>query len=338
MRISLLLITILAPIFLSAQILDEIPWNSSKSEIQAKFDGITYKDTYNEWSIKTKLYGLTTLAQFTFENNQLISIRYDIKKSGLTRLEYWEIMKKLVDTINQRISTESEYDKEVWEKVYSFPDSELKNIEKVKYSLKRKWKNDSLYLNFLMFSFNRELQTNIILNPGVAIESVEEKPKENIKQFNKEIEAKDGWAAFADSSTTEIEKESKTESESKTTEPKETVYEKIRIGGNRQNRFYYKGNKMNTRDFMNVTIKVPKAYKYAKKANTNRVLDVTLSVVGGALMGWTIGQSFTVPSNSFNPTPGAVGLVMALATIPLTIGTKKNLRKSARLYNNGIGK
>ena len=76
------------------------------------------------------------------------------------------------------------------------------------------------------------------------------------------------------------------------------------------------------------------AYKVLSSAQTNDMFAGLLGVIGGALIGWNLGEA--ISGKDPNWTLSAVGGVAIIGSIPLTTAAVKKTKHAAEIYNAGL--
>src|SRR5580765_2703743 len=75
----------------------------------------------------------------------------------------------------------------------------------------------------------------------------------------------------------------------------------------------------------------PEAFEEMKKAKTNRAFSNVLGAIGGALVGFPVGQA--IGGGDPNWTLAAVGGGLIAVSIPFAIAYKKHAGKAVSIYN-----
>lgn len=91
-------------------------------------------------------------------------------------------------------------------------------------------------------------------------------------------------------------------------------------------------SKKSLRSIIDILNDYPEASTYAQKAKSNYDVGVTLGVIGGGMMGWELGK--VIGGGEISGLVFGAGAVIALLTIPLANGFKKNINSAIDIYNN----
>lgn len=97
--------------------------------------------------------------------------------------------------------------------------------------------------------------------------------------------------------------------------------------------FVKNGKKQSVNQMLELMENNPPAYKEMKKAGSNRLIDGVISVVGGGLIGWTIGGAFRGQPKWYLL---GIGVGVLCTTIPFEMQYVRHAKNAIEIYHQGL--
>ncbi len=101
-------------------------------------------------------------------------------------------------------------------------------------------------------------------------------------------------------------------------------------------RFMKDGERLNWKELEEATIAVKNANLLIKKARNQHITSIIMGVVGGGLVGWSIGQNGTKDDPDY--TLAYIGGAISAASLGFSISTFNKVNKGVDMYNLAVNK
>lgn len=98
--------------------------------------------------------------------------------------------------------------------------------------------------------------------------------------------------------------------------------------------FIWKGERLTSRQMMDITKSDPEAYQEMKTAKSNEAGASIFGFTGGFLIGWPLGTA--IAGGEPNWTLAGIGAGLVLIAIPFSSAYTKHATKAVRIYNRTI--
>jgi outer membrane lipoprotein SlyB len=99
-------------------------------------------------------------------------------------------------------------------------------------------------------------------------------------------------------------------------------------------KYTYNDELISLGDLANIMESNTEAFELIKKGRTNRSLSGVLGFVGGALVGWPIGN--VIGGGDPNWTLAGIGAGVIVVAIPISSRANKNINQAVELYNASV--
>ncbi|WBL25276.1 hypothetical protein [Zunongwangia sp. HGR-M22] len=99
-------------------------------------------------------------------------------------------------------------------------------------------------------------------------------------------------------------------------------------------KFTQNENTLSLRDLTAITEDIPEAQDLIRKAKTTTVFTSILSVAGGGLIGWPLGEA--IGGGDPNWALAGIGAGLVAVAIPLSSSASKKAKQAVDLYNNSL--
>lgn len=99
-------------------------------------------------------------------------------------------------------------------------------------------------------------------------------------------------------------------------------------------KFYQNGKKLNLNQTVAVMRTNEQAYQLIKSARSNLRIGQVIGLVGGGMIGWTLGEATS--GQKPNWALAGAGVALVVATIPISYNFNKKVKKAMDTYNAGV--